>query len=248
MAHALFLTCAGALFMFCGSSGRYFEKLKNSVFITAYTECRSEADLAAVKNRIAAISGVKHIVILTENEVFAALEGALAKKDILLSIKDIEIPSILKIYPGTLNYERFGKIAEQINALAEIKSSDTGGNAVKKLFVFASDFKKAVRFITALLILSALASAAAAFVSMKYLSEKFQFLAERNVPRRDIVFKYAAEITLIPLSSLIISILILLAFYQTTGGNTMVFFTYPRTLLLLLLASLPSAVRLIKSV
>ncbi|MDO9513087.1 MAG: hypothetical protein Q7J59_00560, partial [Elusimicrobiota bacterium] len=126
--------------------------------------------------------------------------------------------------------------------------SDTGGNAVKKLFVFASVFNKAVCFITALLILSALASAAAAFVSMEYLSEKFRFLAERNVPRRDIVLKYAAEITLIPLSSLIISILILLAFYQTTGGNTMVFLASPQTVLLLLLSSLPSAARLIKSV
>ncbi len=247
LAHTLFLTCAGALFMFRASSGRYFEKLKNSIFITAYTECRGEEELAALKNKIEAVEDVGKTVILTEDEVFAALEGLLAKKDILISIENIKIPVLCKIYPDTLDYEKLRKISDKINTLKEIKYSDTGGKAVKGLFIFAGDLKKAVNFMTALLLLTVLASALAASESTEYLSERFNFLAERGIPTKDIVLKYAAETVIIPLSSLIVSILILLAFRQTNFGNSIVFLTPAQILLLTGLSGIPAAARLIKS-
>ena len=246
LSHTLFLTCAGTLVIFTGSSGKYFEKLKNSIFITAYTECRTNAELAALKNKIEASPDVAKAVILTEDEVFSALEGSLAKKDVLSSIKDIKIPILCKIYPRTLNYEKLGKISDEINALGEIKYSDTGGKAVKKLFVFASDFKKAVTLITALLLLAILSSAFAAYYSTKYLSEKFNFLSERGIRGKDILLKYAAETIIIPLISLIFSILILLAFRQSNCGNIMVFLTPAQILLIACLSALPAAARLIK--
>ncbi|PIV19185.1 MAG: hypothetical protein COS41_01930 [Elusimicrobia bacterium CG03_land_8_20_14_0_80_50_18] len=245
--HTLFLTCIGAVMLFRSSSGNYFEKLKNSIFLTAYSDERKTEELTALKNKIEEISGVKNAAVLTENEVLEAMEGALAKKDILLSIKSVEIPSLIKIYPGSLNYENFGRIASLIENMHGIKAVDSGGNAVKKLFVFASDFQKAIRFITALLLLSAFGAALGASSSMKYLSEKFRFLSERAVPPGDILLKYASELFLIPLASLIISMLILLAFYQTNRGGIMFFLTPGEILLMLALSSLPSASRLVKS-
>jgi len=246
LAHTLFLTCAGALFMFRSSSGRYFEKLKNSIFITAYTDCRQEAKLAVLKKKLEAVEDVKKAVILTEDEVFATLEGALAKKDILLSIKNIKIPVLCKVYPRSLDYENYRKISDEISALKEIKYSDAGGKAVKNLFIHADNFKKTVNFITALLLIAALTAAMAALMSTKYLQERFRFFSERGVPYKDILFKYAAETVIIPLSSLIVSILILLAFRQTTGGNIVVFINAPQILLLAVLSALPWAARLIK--
>ncbi|MBA3065026.1 hypothetical protein FP828_00870 [bacterium] len=242
-AHTLFLTCAGALLMFRASSGTYFEKIRRSIFITAYTECRGEEELDALKNKIEAVEGVKKTVILTEDEVFTALEGSLTKKDILLSIGNIKIPSLCKIYPYTLNYEKLRKISDTISAFSEIKYSDTGGKAVKGLFIFAEDFQKAVIFITALLLLGVLSSALAAAKSMKYLSERFHFLSERGIAPKNIVLQYAVEMFLIPLTSLIVSILILLAFRQSNCGNIITFLTAPQIILLIGLSALPAAAR-----
>ncbi|MEA2082347.1 MAG: hypothetical protein U9O97_06370 [Elusimicrobiota bacterium] len=246
IAHTLFLTCAGSLVMFRTSSGRYFERLKNSIFITAYTECHGEEDLAALQNKIETVAGVKKVVTVTEKEIFAALKGALTRKDILSAIQNVRIPVMYKIYPRTLDYKKFGKIAADINAFNKIKYSDTGGKAVKKLFLFASDFKTAVAFITVLLLLSALTAAAAAAASMKYLSEKFRFLSERNISRKDMLLNHAAETVIIPLSALIVSILIMLAVYQARRGDIIFFLTPPQVLLLAVFSAFPCAVRLTK--
>lgn len=245
-AHTLFLTCAGAMLIFISSAGSYLEKIKNSIFITAYSDARKAEDLNNLSKRIEAIAGVKRLRVLPENEILAAVEGTLTLKDTLIAMQGITMPSVIRVYPEDLNYENFIVISSRIEALHGIKASDSGGSAVKKLFIFASAFQKAVRLITALLLLSALGAALTAAASIKYLSERFQFLAERKLPMRNIILRCAAGIIIIPLSSLILSLLILLAFYEA-GDGVISFLSPAQLLILLLLAALPAAARLVKS-
>jgi hypothetical protein len=195
----------------------YKKNFAKKVFIVAFP--KDDFDSETVAAKINKLENVRRVEIINREKILTALGGDLKDKIFLKRVPQIELPDAIRIYPEKAKYTIVQQIAEKILDMEEIKSVRTGGDNLKKIFLFFNSLKKIEIYIYIFLIFLFASTFLIITEEMKGLNLKIEFLRQRNYKTSAIFLKAATTILIYPIAATVGAIFILLILRETISLN-----------------------------
>jgi len=215
----------------------YKRNLSEKIFIAAFAENTKAADKAALKIR--KIKGVRSVQAENPEETRAKFYRNIKKKELLPELRKMSVPVVIRIYAEKADFDLFKKIAAKTAQIREVKHSDDGGDSVKNIFIFSEKIKKLSRLINIMLLFICLLSGIFVRLGLKKIDERFLFLTERNLDKKEIRRRHLSPLVLIPLISAALAVLLFVLIWQTAGNGAFLFPGSAQILLVFLLSYIP---------
>ena len=216
----------------------YKKNLAEKIFIVAFSENIKTADKAARKIR--KIEGVRNVQVETPKETMAKLYQGIKRKELLPELRKMSVPVVIRVHPGKADFRLFKKIAAEIVRIREVNHLDDGGNNVKNIFIFSAKIKKINRLINIMLLFICLTSGIFTRIGLKSIDERFLFLTERNLGKKEIYRRHCLTLILIPLISAGLAVLLFVLLWQTAGGGEFLFPKPVQILFVFILSNIPA--------